>query len=304
MSEVTRAALASVVRKLRTVKVGHRITDSAIAEWVCGEGPTIAELRYGARALVLVNDYVGRAMYLWGEHDPRITGVLKSVLCPGDTVLDIGANFGVVGLFACKQVGKNGKVHLFEPQPLLAQFLRTSMLINGYQQGVVHECALSNRSGWAEMAIINAGNLGETTIISEGTQVAGERIRVRIENADEFVRALGCQQVSVIKIDVEGHETTVLESLRHWMLEAKPGLVLFECHVEERGFWSEEAVTVLAEMGYEFLAYDLRKYWSTQLYQITKQMNRPAGHDFVAVHPGWLKEGVAQRLKAMTRSEV
>ena len=31
MGEVARAALASVVRKLKTVKVGHRITDSAFA---------------------------------------------------------------------------------------------------------------------------------------------------------------------------------------------------------------------------------------------------------------------------------
>jgi hypothetical protein len=103
MGEVARAALASVVRKLRTVKVGHRITDSAIAAWACGEGVAVGELRYGARAIVFVNDYVGRAMCLWGEHDSRITSVMDAVLRPGDTVLDIGANFGAVGLFACSR---------------------------------------------------------------------------------------------------------------------------------------------------------------------------------------------------------
>jgi FkbM family methyltransferase len=301
MGEVARAALASVVRKLRTIKVGHRITDSAIAAWVCGDGAAVAELRYGARAVVFINDYVGRAMYLWGEHDPRITSVLDAVLRPGDTVLDIGANFGVVGLFACKKVGEQGKVHLFEPQPAVAQFLRTSMLINGYRQAVIHECALSSRSGSAEMAIIDAGNLGMATLVSEDKQLAAERIRVRVENAGEFVRTLECQQVSLIKIDVEGHEGVVLESMRDWMQEVKPGVVLFECHVGKDGFWSENVVTLLSGMGYEFLAYDLRKYWSTQLYRVTKEMNKPAGHDFVAVRPGGLKDDVAQELENMTK---
>jgi FkbM family methyltransferase len=301
MGEVARAALASVVRKLRTIKVGHRITDSAIAAWVCGDGAAVAELRYGARAVVFINDYVGRAMYLWGEHDPRITSVLDAVLRPGDTVLDIGANFGVVGLFACKKVGEQGKVHLFEPQPAVAQFLRTSMLINGYRQAVIHECALSRRSGSAEMAIIDAGNLGMATLASEDKRLAAEKIRVRVENAGEFVRALECQQVSLIKIDVEGHEGVVLESMRDWMQVVKPGVVLFECHVGKDGFWSENAVTLLSGMGYEFLAYDLRKYWSTQLYRVTKEMNKPAGHDFVAVRPGSLKDDVAQELENMTK---
>ncbi len=301
MGEVARAALASVVRKLKTVKVGHRITDSTVAAWVCGEGVAVAQLRYGARAIVFVNDYVGRAMYLWGEHDPRITSVLEAVLRPGDTALDIGANFGVVGLFACKKVGEKGKVHLFEPQPVVAQCLRTSTLINGYRQAVIHECALSNRSGSAEMAIIDAGNLGMATIVSGNKQLAGEKVRVRVENAGEFVRALGCQRVSLIKIDVEGHEAVVLGSMRDWMQEVKPGVVLFECHVGKDGFWSEDVVTLLSGMGYEFLAYDLKKFWSTQLYRITKEMNKPAGHDFVAVWPGSLKGEVAQRLENMTK---
>ncbi len=260
----------------------------------------MAQLRYGPQAIVFLNDYVGRAMYLWGEHDPRITRVMDAVLRPGDTVLDIGANFGVAGLFACKKVGEKGKVHLFEPQPMLAQCLRTSMLINGYRQAVVHECALSNRSGSAEMAIIEPGNLGTGTIVSQGNQPAGEKIGVRVENAGEFVRALGCRRVSLIKIDVEGHEGVILDSMRDWMREVKPGVVLFECHMEKGGFWSDNAVALLSAMGYEFLAYDMSKYWSTHLYPVTKEMNEPPGHDFVAVYSGGLTDDVSQALRSMT----
>ena len=302
MGEVARAVLARVVHKLRTVKVGHRITDSGIVAWMCGEGLAVAELRYGARALVFVDDYVGRAMYVWGEHDPRITSVLDAVLSPGDTVLDIGANLGTVALFACKKVGENGHVHCFEPQPLVAQCLRTSLMINGYGQGVVHECGLSNQSGTAEMAVLQAGNSGTATIVSETQSCAAQRIHIRLENAGEYIRALGCRQVSLVKIDVEGHEEIVLGSMRDWMLDVKPSVVLFECFVGNGGFWSESVVTLLAQWGYEFLAYDLNKYWTTQLQRVTKEIKNPQGHDFVAVLPGSLEDHAARQLDNMTKT--
>jgi hypothetical protein len=164
LQEIARSAFASVLHRLHTVKVGHRITDSKFAAWVCGEGPVIAKLRFGAQALVYANEYNGRAMYLWGEHDPRITAVMNAVLRKGDTVLDIGANFGVTGLFAAKCVGPTGTVHLFEPQPLVASFLRTSLLINNYSNAKVHECALSDKTGWADMAVLDSSNWGITTL--------------------------------------------------------------------------------------------------------------------------------------------
>ncbi|MGD0225479.1 MAG: FkbM family methyltransferase [Terriglobia bacterium] len=160
-----------------------------------------------------------------------------------------GANFGVVGLFACKQVGDKGRVHMFEPQPLVAQCLRTSVVINGYRQAVVHECALSNRRGSAEMTITNAGNLGMTTLACEGKRLDGEKIHVRLEQAGEFIRALECRQVSLVKIDVEGHEGVILDSMQGWLQEVKPGVVLFECKVGKDGFWAEHTVTLLSSMG-------------------------------------------------------
>jgi len=138
---------------------------------------------------------------------------------------------------------------MFEPQPLVAQCLRTSVVINGYRQAVVHECALSNRRGSAEMTITNAGNLGMTTLACEGKRLDGEKIHVRLEQAGEFIRALECRQVSLVKIDVEGHEGVILDSMQGWLQEVKPGVVLFECKVGKDGFWAEHTVTLLSSMG-------------------------------------------------------
>jgi FkbM family methyltransferase len=260
MRRVLRNAFASALHNLHTVKCGHRIADLRISAWLCGDGAEIAQLRYGVQAVVFVNEYNGRAMYLWGEHDPRMTAILDAVLRPGDTVLDIGANFGATGLFAAKRVGTAGTVHLFEPQPLLAQCLRTSLMINGLN-AAVHECALSDQSGWAEMTILDPSNWGMTTL-SLSELNSANRIRVRTENAGRYVDSLGCTNPSLVKIDIEGHEAVVLSSMRTWLAkQAGAAVILFECHLGGGEFFQHECVKLLSNLGYQFLAYDLKPFW-------------------------------------------
>ncbi len=247
LREIARVALASVVHRLNTVKVGHRIADSRFAAWVCGEGPVIARLRWGDQAVVFANEYNGRSMYLWGEHDPRITAVINSAVKKGDTVLDIGGNFGVTGLFASKCVGPTGAVHLFEPQPLVASCLRASLLINGYSNAVVHECALSDHTGSATMTILDPGNMGRTTLSPPKLDSfdPSRAISCRIENAGAYVSSLGCAKVALIKIDVEGHEAVILASMREWIAEVRPPVILFECHLDGQVFQEQDSVRIL-----------------------------------------------------------
>jgi len=301
LREIARTAFAGAVHQLKTVKVGHRVTDSRVAKWMCGNGIALARLRCGARAVVPLADYVGRAMYVWGESDPRISDVIRAVIEPGDEVLDIGANLGVTGLLAASIVGATGKVHLFEPQPYIAQFLRTSLLINGYSQGRVHEIALSDRSASVEMEIASPENLGMTRVISASAPNSANTIRVSAEEAGRYVKALGCRRVPLIKIDVEGHEPTILRALSDCMVDLRVGVVLFECHLEDgQACWGHESVRCLAEVGFDFLAFDMKPYWSTRLYPVTKSNENPVGHDFVAVRVSELGAAALQRLAAMT----
>lgn len=300
LREVTRCAFASALHQLKTVKVGVRIANSRFGVWVCGEGPVIATLRYGAQALVFVNEYSGRAMYLWGESDPSITSVIRSVLRAGDTALDIGANFGVVGLLSAKCVGPTGTVHLFEPQPLLASCLRTSLLMNGLTHAVVHECALSDKAGSAVMQILDPSNWGMTTLLAPKAELAvpGHNISVRTENAGDYITALGCTNVSCIKIDVEGHEAVILESMREWLAKVRPPVIVFECHLHDMEFHEHASVGILSGLGYEFLCFDRKPFWNTRLYAPSEE-HPAAGFDFVAVRWQDLDDDRRNALKTM-----
>jgi FkbM family methyltransferase len=300
MREMARAALASAVHRLNTVKVGHRIADSRFAAWVCGKSVVVARLRYGAQAIVFVNEYNGRSMYLWGEHDPRISAIIKAVLRNGDTALDIGANFGVTGLLAAKCVGPSGSVHLFEPQPLVASCLRTSLLINGFANAVVHECALSDRKGSAAMTVLDPTNMGMTTLSlpRQDSRNPLPSFSVQTENAGEYAVSLGCDKVALIKIDVEGHEDVILASMRGWLSQVRPPVILFECHLNGQSFAEQTSVQILSGLGYEFFGIDTKSLWHTVLYAVNG-VKHPVGHDFVAIRWQELDDDRSRVLKAM-----
>jgi FkbM family methyltransferase len=240
-------------------------------------------------------------MYLWGDANPRITAVVSTLLRKGDTALDIGANFGVVGLAMAQIVGPDGKVHLFEPQPNIAQILRTSMLLNNFSQATVHECALSDRTGSAKMTVLDPSNLGETTLEKDHHYSGSDamQLEVRIEEAGHYVSALGLAKAALIKIDVEDHEAVILRSLREWLVATRPPAILIECHHQGRSFQQIESIEILMGLGYDMMGYDLRPAWKTRLVPVLDNPN-PPGYDFVAVLWSDLDEDRRTKLKAIT----
>jgi hypothetical protein len=55
----------------------------------------------------------GKAISRNGSWEPHLLAVLKDALKPGDVFVDIGANVGVMSLFAAKVVGDKGRVIAF-----------------------------------------------------------------------------------------------------------------------------------------------------------------------------------------------
>jgi FkbM family methyltransferase len=222
------------------------------------------------------------------------------VLRAGDTAIDIGANFGVTALFAAKRVGPTGKVHLFEPQPLAASCLRTSLLINGFANAYLHECALSDRTGSASMTVVDPTNMGMTRLSPPEVDSTNPSrcVSVRTENAGEYLLSLGCNKVALIKIDVEGHEAVILASMREWLSEVRPPVVLFECHLHGQNFHEQKSVEILSGLGYEFLGIDTKPLWHTRLYAVNG-MQHPVGYDFVAVRWQDLNEERTKALEAL-----
>jgi len=238
----------------------------------------VTTLRSGVRLIVNPQECLGRSVYYTGEWDPKITWVINRLLRTGDTFIDIGAHCGVIAVAGAARVGASGMVHAFEPQPDLAAMLKASASANGFMNVRVHNIALSDRTG--EMNLFIPANK-QVLATLEGDGGDHPSIRVPVECASDYLKNLNLKHIRLIKIDVEGHEETLLRGARDYLAKTPPDAILFESVPTEGPFWRRPAVMLLSTMGYHFIAVPKRLIrMSTHL--VLDSEPDPACHDFVA----------------------
>jgi FkbM family methyltransferase len=142
----------------------------------------------------------------------------------GGTLLDIGANVGSVSLLLADRIGH---ALLFEPNPIAARRARENLLLNNLPFEV-HEEALSDTAGEIEFEDGGGTSTCNRTVVGFSTSVPTRKaIRVTF---DEFVSARGAFRlpVTLVKIDVEGHENAVLRGMEKFLAVQRPRLIMFE----------------------------------------------------------------------------
>ncbi len=239
-----------------------------------------ARLRSGLRLIIDPTEYLGRTVLLTGEWDPKVTWVCQKLLRNGDTFIDIGAHCGVVAVEAARLVGPSGKVHAFEPQPRLAEFLRQSASINALSGLQVHQVALSDQDGQAKIFMRGGKQILASLVPTPGVE---PNLEITTRAAEPYLRGLNLTQVQLLKMDIEGYEYALLQAMEGVLNEGILENILFESVPAEGPFWERPAVQLLAKAGYQF--YALPKTLLTFRAVPVSPGVEPAGgpHDFVAV---------------------
>ena len=192
-------------------------------------------------------DVVKRVLVAGYQYESYISAIFKKYAEPGSVVVDVGAHIGTHALPVSRMVGAWGRVYAFEPQRKLHRELHHNLAVNGITNVIPLRYALGEgKPRVVEMNPASTGNEGGTAIGSGGD-------RVELRTLDSF----GFRNVSVLKIDVEGHEDSVLRGARKTIRENKPVIIVeiagghaYETASPEvrrrvRGTWE-----LLAELGY------------------------------------------------------
>ncbi len=247
-----------------------------------GPPEAVARIRgTGARLIVPTDDFIGAAVHGLGDLDPKVTWMVRKVLRPGDTALDIGANLGLVAMAMADAVGPTGRIEAFEPQPRFAALARRSAALNGYAHLTVHETALGRVDATVSLNI-PADNKGRASI---GRPEGDETIQVPQRDAGAVLEALAPGPVRLLKMDVEGYETEVVAGAEAWLRRNPPDAILFELNDYAGDFAGQPLIRQLAALGYRF-AEAPKRLFRMRLRRVEAGATGRLANDLLAVREG------------------
>lgn len=202
----------------------------------------VVTLAWGVTIEIDPRETIGWAIWTEGVYDLAVSELLVRLAQPGDTVLDIGGNIGYMASILAWAVGPTGTVHVFEPHPKLLPRLRGNLdRLNGVANVVLHPVALSDHNGEAQLVIPEGFDKNQG--IARIDESAKNGVTIPCRRLDDEITAT---RITVAKIDIEGHEETMLHGTDRILRERLIDHILFE------DFHGRESpvIRILKEAGY------------------------------------------------------
>jgi FkbM family methyltransferase len=179
-----------------------------------------------------------------GQYEPYSVELVKKIVRPGMTCIDIGAHIGFYTCLMASLVGETGKVYAFEPMPSQFALLLKNIEENQFQRRVMtYQLACSDVCG--HLGVSKVSNMLVAGQVGSAEQFTVEAVRLDdvLENSIDFV-----------KLDVEGHEPAVIRGMLSIISKDKPILLS-----EINEYWlrscshssGAEYVGLLTSLGYE-----------------------------------------------------
>ena len=204
-------------------------------------------------------DYMFKHAYLFGEYEPVLTAVFKKLVQPGDVCFDAGASFG---FYTCAFALWGARVYAFEPLPASFALNEEAVRLNGCESKVkAFHSGLGERAGTIRIHTFTNLSLGHASSSDLGRTDAVPH-ECRITSIDAVCAEESLDQISFVKIDVEGFEYEVLKGGQRMLSKANAPIVHFEVNgqcLRHRNLDPNSIVSLLKGYGYtEFL--QIRRY--------------------------------------------
>jgi FkbM family methyltransferase len=192
-----------------------------------GDGIALTYLADETPVFVNANDMGGPFNLInGGRYEEDNLEVMFSFLKEDSVFLDIGANLGFYTLVIGKRLGPCGRVLAFEPHPKLFGILARNIYVNGLMERAQYfNFGLSDRNEEAVLQYPD-GHLGGGRVAGPEPVAGHSAVAAELKRLDDLVGAgFRCD---LVKIDVEGHEISVLNGMREVVANSPDIKILFE----------------------------------------------------------------------------
>lgn len=291
---VSESALSALLRALPLKHGQHRLLDKIKPEhWP--NTTTVVKTPYKGHELLMdVDDLVGWHFLMLKSFDPEVPEVLCAVGEASDrqVMWDIGANKGACA-FAVATALPRSQVVLIEPQVPLTDLLYHNMRELAPGRFEIHAVGVGVKEEALELLIPDENKGRASLVLDIGTETC-RKVIVHIQTAQQIVSRSAFGWPTLVKIDVEGFEPQVFESLAPALTVRACEAIVFENHP-----WQIDAfgqiLGAVQPCGYRVFA--IRKSpFTTQLQACESVV--PAATDYAVIRDDLLDRTSVRRLLA------
>ncbi len=219
--------------------------------------PFIARLpnsRTGLRYECDKENALAWAVFCSGAYEIRETELLRSLMRPGDTFVDIGANWGYFTLLGAEEVGPSGRVVAIEADPRNHAILERNITQNHLMQVTLVHAAAAAAEGKVTLVGFDGQQNHGVSHVKGTSQVGVGRltksdaplIEVRANAVDDLLDGVGVGRVDLVKMDIEGAEALALPGMRGGLAAGRYRRIVLEVHAAVLGEYGTDAKSLLA----------------------------------------------------------
>jgi FkbM family methyltransferase len=172
---------------------------------------------------------VPRLLALLGTpYESAFSKRLVSACRPGDVIWDVGANVGHYSISFADWTGPQGRVFAFEPSAVNLNRLRAAC--EGKLNIKIRDFGLSDKAGQA--AFLEGSDSLNTTsrVLSPNDVIERQTTQVELRTGAEIIDSGDAERPNMLKIDVEGHELSVLKGLSAVLSDPQLHDIFVEVH--------------------------------------------------------------------------
>jgi FkbM family methyltransferase len=185
--------------------------------------------------------------------------IMKYLIQPNDTVIDVGANIGIFSHFFSDITGIGGKVYSFEPIPSTYSFLDSNIKKLKLKNVESFNYAVSNENHTVSMEVPRYQNGGENYYEAHIVNASGDNsnhFTIEAITIDSFLGSR-IKSLSFIKYDTEGHELNCIEGSKNLIKSFKPAILTeMSSPFDMENSPSSRILDILKSFDYECFHFD------------------------------------------------
>lgn len=178
----------------------------------------------GTTVCVYYQEVIGMAALVHGGFEDVECRTLCTYARRGTTVIDVGANVGMMAIPLAQAVGADGLLVAVEPLIENAARLEANARRGGFQNVMVVIAAASSWDGTARLHLATDAAYASTASVQN--YATGASREVRALPLDTIWREAGGGEVTVLKIDVEGAEADVIQGAAELLSACRPAVMV------------------------------------------------------------------------------